>query len=195
MNKLELRGMSNHTVTLRWRLAASLLIVAPLPFLGAVILLRVQSYPLWLIRGLNGSGIVLTPLAGILGMMALASILMNYPKIRGLALLSGLLALGCLIGLGGVFLNGSFSIVFVGLIPATLMIGLSVWISGLLNRLGTFLTLTVVALCSILFVISLFSLLSILVIYLWPLLGLGLLFRPRSLLRPTSPASGPRQWR
>lgn len=178
MNKLESRGNEPLTVArVRWWLAASLLIVAPLPFLGAVTLLRVSIRPLWLMRGLNESGIVLPPLAGALGIMVLASILMKYPKIRGLAILSGLLALGCLIGLGGVFLNKSLSLVWLGLIPATLMIGLGLSISGLLNRLGTLLTLTVVVLCSLLFVISLFSILSILVMYLWPLLGIGLLFR------------------
>lgn len=166
----------------RWWLSASLLIVAPLPFLGFVTLLRIHLYPLWLKHGLTVAGIFLSPLMGALGIMVLASILIKYTKVRWLAIPSFLLALGGTIGLGGVYLNGSLSIVFLALISATLMIGLGVLISGWLNRVGAVLMLTVVVLGSILFVSSLFSILSILVIYLWPLLGIGLLFRRREKL-------------
>lgn len=163
-----------------WWLSACLLIVAPLPFLGAISLLRVRVSPLWLGQGLNGAGLFLTPLAGALSIMALARELMKGTHVRRLAFASFLLAAGGLVGLGSVFLKGSFSLGLLLLIPATGMIGLSISLSGLLNRLGMVVAMIVAACCSLLLVISLFSLLSILVIYLWPVLGLGLLLRHRA---------------
>jgi hypothetical protein len=124
--------------------------------------------------------VIMPFLAGTLGIIALASVL-KTTKARRVALLMLVLALGVLVNLGGgLLLNWSQGIGFLALILATILTCLGVGMSGMLRREGAMIIALVAFLSSGVLLLSLFSgLLFILIIYLWPLLGIGLFFRRR----------------
>jgi hypothetical protein len=160
-----------------WLLSVLLFVAAPFLYMGYVISLNGNFYPFWLER-LRGVGVINPFLAGTLGLIALSRLL-KATKAHLLALPILILALGVLVSLaGGLLLNWPQTVAFFALTLATALASFGLGVSGVLQRVGIIITLTVACLSGIVLILSLFSsFLLILVMYLWPLLGIGLCFR------------------
>jgi hypothetical protein len=160
-----------------WLLSVLLFISTPFLYIGYVTSLNGNSYPFWPER--LREVVVISPfLAGTLGLIILSRLL-KVTQARWLSLPTLVLALGVLVSLtGGVLLNWPQILAFFALILATALASFGLGVSGTLQWVGIIITLTVAFLSGIVFILSLFSgLLLILIIYLWPFLGIGLCFR------------------